>query len=80
MSMKLSQTQIDRLYKEANLLNVENIRKFPCSRTIREDYISMSSRFGRQAATDYIVGCLYQEQMTFPSEHIVNEWFPRTDV
>ncbi len=59
---------VDEVKSEVMLLDIENIKKFPCSRALREDFYNMWQRFGPQAARDFMIPSLWKGFIPKPSE------------
>ena len=54
--------------EEVSLLTLQNIRKYPCSRSKREDFYTMWQRFGPQAARDIMIPPVWYGETPRPSE------------
>ena len=59
---------VEEVKAEVLLLNLDTIRKYPCSRSKRDDFYSMWSRFGPQAARDIMIPSIWYEKTPRPSE------------
>ena len=64
---------VEQVKAEVQLLNLDNIRKFPCGRGRREDFYSMWQRFGPQAARDIMIPTIWNGECPAPSEFF-NAW------
>ena len=54
---------------EVQLLNLENIRKFPTTRSKVEDFYNMWSRFGPEAARTIMIPVIWDGSSPRPSEY-----------
>ena len=59
---------VEDVQKEVLLLNLENIRKYPCSRSKIEDFYNMWSRFGPDAARTIMIPPIWEGECPLPSE------------
>lgn len=59
---------VEEVKYEVSLLTLENIRKFPCSRSLGEDFYSMWSRFGPEAARTIMIPDIWYNKCPRPSE------------
>ena len=59
---------VEEVKAEVQLLNLENIRKYPCSRSKMDDFYSMWSRFGPDAARTIMIPSIWEGQTPPPSE------------
>ena len=59
---------VEDVQKEVLLLNLENIRKYPCSRSKIEDFYNMWSRFGPDAARTIMIPPIWEGEYPLPSE------------
>ena len=59
---------VEEVQAEVLLLNTENIRKYPCSRSKTEDFYSMWQRFGPTAARTIMIPTIYYGESPRPSE------------
>ena len=60
---------VQEVQAEVQLLNLNNIRKFPCSRSKVEDFYTMWQRFGPQAARDIMIPPIWEGDSPRPSEY-----------
>jgi len=60
---------VQEVQAEVQLLNLNNIRKFPCSRSKVEDFYNMWQRFGPQAARDIMIPSIWNQDVPRPSEY-----------
>ena len=60
---------VEEVKAEVQLLNINNIRKFPCTRGEMEDFYTMWQRFGPQAARDIMIPILWRGDIPRPSEY-----------
>lgn len=60
---------VEQVKAEVQLLNLENIRKFPCGRSKTEDFYTMWQRFGPQAARDIMIPAIWNNECPVPSEY-----------
>lgn len=65
---KVFSGSVEDVKEEVSLLNLENIRKFPCGRSIVEDFYSMWSRFGPEAARTIMIPAIWYGYTPLPSE------------
>ncbi|AEC53239.1 hypothetical protein SCRM01_293 [Synechococcus phage S-CRM01] len=61
---------IEELQAEVELLNKENIRNYPASRTFREDFLSCWQNHGRSVAMLYAMPAIWNGEIPKPSEVI----------
>ena len=59
---------VDEIKYEVSLLTIENIRKYPASRSKTEDFYNMWQRFGPQAARDIMIPYIWYGHGPKPSE------------
>ena len=59
---------IDEVRAEVLLLNIENIKKYPITHSLREDFYNMWQRFGPEAARTYMITHVYNGDVILPSE------------
>ena len=59
---------VEDVQKEILLLNLENIRRYPCSRSSIEDFYTMWSRFGPDAARTIMIPPIWEGKYPLPSE------------
>ena len=59
---------VEEVKSEVQLLNLENIRKYPCSRSKMDDFYSMWSRFGPEAARTIMIPSIWEGKTPLPSE------------
>jgi hypothetical protein len=59
---------VEQLREEVMLLSIENIKNYPCSRSIRDDFYTMWQRFGPQAARDIMIPSIWNGDNPPPSE------------
>ena len=59
---------VEEVKYEITLLTADNIRKFPCTRSTREDFQSMWSRFGPEAARTIMIPEIWYDKCPRPSE------------
>ena len=59
---------VEEVKAEVQLLTLENIKKFPCSRGKTDDFYSMWQRFGPQAARDIMIPVIWNKETPRPSE------------
>lgn len=60
---------VEDVKAEVQLLNLSNIRKFPCTRSKCEDFYTMWQRFGPQAARDIMIPAIWNGESPRPSEY-----------
>ena len=54
--------------EEVNLLTIENIRHFPCSRSNRDDFYTLFNKFGISAARTFMIVPIWNNECPRPSE------------
>ena len=59
----------EQVQEEVNLLNLQNIRTLPITRSKIDDFYSMWQRFGPQAARTATIPYVWQGKMPLPSEY-----------
>lgn len=62
---------VEEVQKEVELLTIENIRKYPCSLSQRDDFYCMHNKFGVAAARQIMIPPIYRGELPLPSE-VVN--------
>ena len=75
--MRMAQTELVNYYnitpeqvqEEVLLLSLENIKKFPCTVSLRDQFYSMWQRFGPQAARTATIPYVWQGKVPLPSEY-----------
>ena len=60
---------VKEVQQEVALLTADNIRSFPCDRSAREDFQSMWSRFGPEAARTIMIPEVWYDKCPRPSEY-----------
>jgi hypothetical protein len=60
---------VEEVKSEVQLLNLNNIRKFPCPRSNQDDFYSMWSRFGPDAARTIMIPYIWEGKFPRPSEY-----------
>ena len=61
---------VEQVKAEVLLLNLNNIRKFPVTRTVQEDFYTMWQRFGPQSARDIMIPQIWEGKCPVPSEFL----------
>lgn len=59
---------VEEVKAEVQLLNLNNIRKFPCGRSKSEDFYTMWQRFGPEAARTIMIPPIWEGTSPRPSE------------
>lgn len=59
---------VAEVQQEVQLLNLDNIRKFPTTRSKVEDFYTMWSRFGPEAARTIMIPTIWNGDSPRPSE------------
>ena len=59
---------VDEVKQESMLFTLENVKHYPLSRSLKEDFYTMWHRFGPQAARDYMIPPLWNNEIARPSE------------
>ena len=60
---------VEQVKEEVNLLSLENIRHFPCSPSVRDNFYSMWQRFGPDSARTMMIPYVWQGKVPLPSEY-----------
>ena len=60
---------VEEVKAEVQLLDLNNIRKYPCSRSKMDDFYSMWQRFGPDAARTAMIPYLWDGRYPRPSEY-----------
>ena len=60
---------VQEVKAEVQLLNLENIRNFPCTRSTCEDFYTMWQRFGPEAARTIMIPPIWEGDSPRPSEY-----------
>ena len=60
---------VEEVQKEVSLLTLDNIRKYPCSRSKIEDFYNMWQRFGPTAARTIMIPDIFNSELPPPSEY-----------
>ena len=61
---------VEQVKAEVLLLNLNNIRNFPCNRSSREDFYTMWQRFGPDAARSIMIPQIWEGKCPVPSEYL----------
>ena len=59
---------VEELKKEVQLLSLDNIKSYPCTRGKLDDFYTMWQRFGPQAARDIMMPPIWEGVYPKPSE------------
>ena len=59
---------VDEVKRESMLFTLENVKHYPMSRALMEDFYQMWQKFGPQAARDYMIPSLWNGDCPLPSE------------
>lgn len=59
---------VEELKEEVQLLSLDNIKLYPCTRSKRDDFYTMWQRFGPQAARDIMMPPIWEGEYPKPSE------------
>jgi len=60
---------VEEVKAEVQLLNLNNIKKYPCSRSKLDDFYSMWQRFGPDAARTAMIPWIWDGRLPKPSEY-----------
>ena len=60
---------VDQVKEEVNLFSLENIRHFPCSPSVRDNFYSMWQRFGPDSARTMMIPHVWQGKVPLPSKY-----------
>jgi len=60
---------VEEVKAEVRLLNLENIRHFPCTNTQKDDFYSLFNKFGPDAARMYMIPAIFRGEIPKPSEY-----------
>ena len=58
---------VEELKAEVALFTLSNIRKFPCSWTLKDDFYSLWNRFGPDCARLYMMPAVWNGKIPVPS-------------
>ena len=59
---------VEEVKAEVQLLDLNNIKKYPCSRSKMDDFYSMWQRFGPDAARTIMIPSIWEGKFPRPSE------------
>lgn len=59
---------VEEVKAEVKLLDLDNIKIYPCTRSKREDFYSMWSRFGPEAARTAMIPQIWEGKFPRPSQ------------
>ena len=59
---------VEEVQAEVQLLNLNNIKKYPCNRSTTDDFYSMWQRFGPEAARTIMIPPIWEGITPRPSE------------
>ena len=59
----------EQVQNEVKLLDLSNIRSYPCTSSVRDQFYSMWQRFGPDAARTATIPYVWQGKMPLPSEY-----------
>ena len=59
---------VGQVKEEVMILNLGNIKKFPCRRSRQEDFYILWQKFGPQAARDYMIPSIWNKEVPLPSD------------
>ena len=59
---------VEQVKAEVMLLNVDNIQKFDCCQSKKEDFRNLWLRFGPQAGRDIMIPAIWNGECSLPSE------------
>ena len=59
---------VEEVKAEVQLLDLNNIKKYPCSRSKMDDFYSMWQRFGPEAARTIMIPPIWESKLPRPSE------------
>ena len=60
---------VEQVKEETNYLTLENIRHFPCSPSVRDNFYSMWQRFGPDSARTMMILYVWQGKVPLPSQY-----------
>ena len=60
---------VDQVKEEVNNFTLENIRHFPCSPSVRDNFYSMWQRFGPDSARTMMIPYVWQGKVPLPSQY-----------
>ncbi len=64
---------VEQVKEEPTYLTLENIRSFPCSPSVRDNFYSMWQRFGPDSARTMMIPYIWQGKVPLPSEYYARE-------
>jgi len=59
---------VEEVKQEVMLFTLENIRHYPCTLSVRDDFYSLWNRFGADAARCIMIPPLFRGEVPKPSE------------
>ena len=60
---------VEEVKAEVQLLNLNNIKKYPCSRSTVDEFYSMWQRFGPESARTIMIPLIWEGETPRPSEY-----------
>lgn len=60
---------VEEVKAEVQLLNIENIRHYPCDRGKREDFYSLYNKYGIDTARAIMIKPIFEGVLPKPSEY-----------
>ena len=60
---------VEQVKEEVTHLSLENIRHFPCSPSVRDNFYSMWQRFGPDSARTMMIPYVWQGKVPLPSTY-----------
>ena len=60
---------VEEVKSEVQLLNLDNIKEYPCTRANLEDFYNMWSKFGPDAARTLMIPPIWEGKCPKPSEY-----------
>jgi hypothetical protein len=62
---------VEEARSEVSLFTLENVRKYPMSRSMRNDFYEVWTRHGPEAARLYILPAIWNQEIPLPSETLL---------
>ena len=59
---------VEEVQQEILHLTIENIRHYPCTNTLREDFYSLANKFGITAARTIMIPPIFRGEIPRPTE------------
>ena len=60
---------VERVQEEVKLLNLDNIRSYPCTETQRQDFYALWNRFSPTAARLIMIPPIFRGEVVAPTDY-----------